>query len=120
MSVAKTRHAFGSKSRVETALANGSIDAYDIVLMEGENNLGELGWVNKQGELVYLDAPKNVKVVTELPETGEADILYVCGTKLYYWSNEAFVTLVNPEASAEQTEELVQEALETALEVVEF
>lgn len=120
MGVAKSRHAFGSKERVAEALENGRIDAYDVVLMEGEDGLGEIGWVNKNGNLVLSSHPKEVKIVAELPETGDVGVLYVCGSKMYIWENSAFKALIDPEETAADTELAIEEALENALGVVEF
>ncbi len=69
----KARHAFGSEANIDTALANGSIDAFDILFLDEK----KIGWIDKNGQKVILEDAKQVSVVDSLPETGEQGILYI-------------------------------------------
>lgn len=48
MSNMKSKHAFGSKDRVQAALGSGAIDAYDVLFFDS----AEIGWVDKNGNVV--------------------------------------------------------------------
>lgn len=66
MSVNLSKHAFGSKDRVEQALLDGKISPFDVVLMANEGeNVGELAWVNKDGELIHSSPSITVKTKNE-------------------------------------------------------
>ena len=43
-----TKHAFGSKDNIETAKANGTINARDILYLDNR----EIGWIDKNGNVV--------------------------------------------------------------------
>lgn len=66
--VEKVRHAFGNSANVESALESGAIDAYDILLLDGDTDNPKIGWVDKNGKAVIL---KDEKV--DLTEV-EADV----------------------------------------------
>ncbi len=89
----KAKHAFGSVDQVEQALADGKINAYDILFLGDDSENAQIGWIDKNGNPIILQAK------TEVAEKIEEVV------------NEAV------EASVEQK---VQEALEGAFEIVEF
>lgn len=43
-----TKHAFGARENIETAKADGKLDAYDMLHLDN----GEMGWLDKDGNLV--------------------------------------------------------------------
>lgn len=53
MSELKSKHAFGSRENIDTAKANGAIDAYDIIYMTN----GEIGWLDKNANTV-INTPR--------------------------------------------------------------
>ena len=105
----RSKHAFGSEANVDAAIANGLIDAYDILFLSE----GKIGWIDKNGKKVIPKTP--VMIVDELPETGEDDVVYVCKSKLYVWNGTAFEPLTGGEGVAEDVVDTkVQEATEAA------
>lgn len=88
MSNFKSKHAFGAEANIDTALAQGLIDAYDILFL----NEGKIGWIDKDGNKVIVEDKKQVVTVTELPETGDAETVYICGNKFYFWNGTEFTT----------------------------
>lgn len=44
----RARHAFGNLEGVDSALQSGTIDAYDILFLDGETN-PKVGWIDKNG-----------------------------------------------------------------------
>lgn len=88
MSVMKSRHAFGSEANVDTALAQGVIDAYDILFLAE----GKIGWINKDGEKVILQDKQQVKVVAELPRPGDAETIYIYNSMMYIWNGTDYTS----------------------------
>ncbi len=60
-----SKHAFGSKDRIESAKAAGTIDAYDILFMDNQ----EIGWISKDGNTV-ISTPRTQEAVTVNGVTG--------------------------------------------------
>lgn len=54
-----TKHAFGSKEKIEAAKAAGTIDAYDVLHLDN----GEMGWIDKNGNTV-INTPRTQKAYT--------------------------------------------------------
>lgn len=61
MSNLRSKHAFGSKENVNAALEQGLIDAYDVLFLDE----GEFGWINRNGEPVYMPTPEDNTTLKE-------------------------------------------------------
>lgn len=87
----RSKHAFGSLERVDEAIANGLIDAYDILFLSE----GKIGWIDKDGNKVILEDKEQVIKVDELPETGVEDVVYIYNNAGYIWNsvNSEYVPL---------------------------
>lgn len=110
----KAKHAFGSEANVDTALQNGTLDAYDILFLDEK----KIGWINRDGEKVILEPPKEILFLEELPEQGEPDVLYVLKTsprQLAIWNGDSYDLIMK-----EVTDEMIQTKIDNALEIVEF
>jgi hypothetical protein len=83
----KSRHAFGSESKVDYAISEGLIDAYDILFL----NEGKIGWIDKNGNKVILEDKEQVLTVDELPEAGESNVIYIYDSKFYFWNGTEYV-----------------------------
>lgn len=59
----KAKHAFGELARVDEAIANGTLNAYDILFVDGEDGKHYVGWIDKEGNKVICD---NAEQITEL------------------------------------------------------
>lgn len=130
----RARFAYGSKANVEAAIESGAVDAYDFLCLNGENERPSLGWVDKNGNPVYVECVKYIEVVSALPEVGEEGILYMLEGKGYVWYNEAFVPMsesvdlseleaeVATKVDASTVETMIETAVAevTGIEVVEF
>lgn len=88
----RARHAFGSLANVETALAEGKIDSYDILFLDGDTE-PKVGWVDSKGEV------RIVKAEADLSEV-EAELA--------------------KKVDAEAVQSMIEEHYELAVEVVEF
>lgn len=89
----RSKHAFGSIENLQNAIDAGKIDHYDILFLTTPTG-HTIGWIDKDGNKVILpenNVSKEVVVVSELPETGEEGIIYICGGKFYYWNDSEFV-----------------------------
>lgn len=84
----KSRHAFGAEANVDNAIAQGLIDAYDVLFL----NEGKIGWVDKNGKKIILPNREQVIKVDVLPDVGKDDVVYICKTKMYVWDGEKYVT----------------------------
>jgi len=74
MAEMKSRHAFGSKENVLKALEQGLIDAFDILYLNGENEVPSIGWIDKDGNPVYVPVPENTESLKALIEELEAQM----------------------------------------------
>lgn len=64
----RSKHAFGSESGIAQAIADGKIDAFDILFLDGDTDHPKMGWLDKNGNVVLLKDEK-----ADLTEV-EADI----------------------------------------------
>ena len=60
-----SKHAFGSKSNIETAKANGKIDEFDVLFLDN----GEVGWVDKNNNTI-INTPRTQTDITVNGVTG--------------------------------------------------
>ena len=87
----KARFAFGSKANIGAAIESGAVDEFDFLCLSGENEKPSVGWIDKNGNPVFVECEKYVEVVDALPETGVENVLYMCEGNGYTWYNNAFV-----------------------------
>lgn len=52
---AKLKPAHGSRKNVEAAIAEGKLDSYDLLFLEGDNETPAIGWVNPNGEAIIIE-----------------------------------------------------------------
>ena len=52
MAELRARHAFGNSSGIDAALEAKKIDAFDILLLDGNTNEPKVGWIDKNGNKV--------------------------------------------------------------------
>lgn len=111
--VNKARHAFGSSDKISDAIANGLIDAYDILFLDGDTN-PKVGWIDSKGEVRIVREEDEVVIVDgeSLPDSGEVGKIYVFGEDAYVWKSEVgFVNLCKPtDVSALETQIAEHEA----------
>lgn len=125
----KSKHAFGARANIQSALESGAIDAYDILFL----NEGLIGWIDRDGNAVI---PESVVFCDDsLPETGKTGVVYIYNNEFYLWDGSKFVvkngggiseSSVDAKISsakaeiAASTKETVDEAVSAAISVVEF
>lgn len=112
--ILRSKHAFGALANLDNAIAEGKIDAYDILfLSDGDEH--RIGWLDKNGNKVILEDKKQVIIVEVLPESGESDVIYICGSTFYFWDGAEFVPATdNVGVSEEFVSDRVNDALENA------
>ena len=111
MSTLKSKHAFGSEANVDSALQQGLIDAYDVLFLSE----GKIGWINKNGEKVILENKQQVVTVSELPEVGNEEVIYIYNAKMYIWDGTEFVS---PTVEGGVDETTVDSKIDTAVQEV--
>ena len=104
----KSRHAFGSEARIDHALEQGLIDAYDILFLKE----GKIGWIDADGKKVILEDRKQVVSVDVLPEIGDVETVYIYNSRFYFWNGSEFVTTID---EVGVTEEEVDTKINTAV-----
>lgn len=55
MATERAKHAFGTLEKVDSALADGTIDSYDILFVKDANGKPYVGWIDKEGKKVICD-----------------------------------------------------------------
>lgn len=106
----KSRHAFGAEEGIDSALAQGLIDAYDILFLNG----GKIGWIDKDGNKVIAEGKDQVATVDQLPEVGDANKVYIYDSKFYFWNGSEFVS---PASDGGVAEDVVDEKIQNATDV---
>jgi hypothetical protein len=95
MATDKARFAYGSKSKVAAAIESGAINEYDFLCLSGENERPSVGWVDANGNPIFVECVKYVEVVSVLPETGEEGIIYMLEGKGHVWYDGTFVPMTS-------------------------
>ena len=128
----KARHAFGSFENVDNAIANGIIDAYDILFTKDAQGNAHVGWIDANGNKVFVESDDNIIVVESLPESGESGKVYIYGENGYFWNGTQFVNLCKPtdvsaleteiatKVTAEEVKTMIKESEDSLVEIVEF
>lgn len=95
----KARHAFGMLENIDSAIADGKIDAYDILFVKDADGNPYVGWIDKDGQKVILQDKVQIVRVEELPtENGDENVVYVHNNTGYIWdsTNNQCVNLCKP------------------------
>lgn len=137
----RAKHAFGALENIDSAIAKGTIDAYDILFVKDANGKPYVGWVDKEGNKVICQEEDKVVVVEgeSLPETGIEGKIYIFGEDGYFWNGTEFVNLCKPtdvtsletqvgelekemeqKVDAATVQTMIEEHSESLIEVVEF
>ena len=137
----RAKHAFGTLGNIDAALANGTIDSYDILFVKDANGKPYVGWIDKQGNKVICQEEEKVIVVDgeSLPSTGVEGKIYIFGEDGYFWNGTKFVNLCKPtdvtaleteiselgtemeqKVDAETVKTMIEEHADSLIEVVEF
>lgn len=58
----KAKHAFGSSENIQAALNSGTIDAYDILFLDGDTD-PKIGWVDKNGNACLVNTKTDLSDV---------------------------------------------------------
>lgn len=91
MAEIKAKHAFGSSANIESAIASGIIDNYDLLFLDGETD-PKVGWIDKDGN-VRIVKNADVKAVDSLPESGETGKVYIYNDEGYFWNGTEYKPL---------------------------
>lgn len=111
MSTTRSKHAFGSEANVDNALAQGLIDAYDVLFLSE----GKIGWIDKDGNKVIPEAKKQVLSVESLPEEGDSETIYIYESKFYLWNGSEYTS---PSVEGGVDETVVDSKIDTAVQEV--
>ena len=113
----KAKHAFGSSERVLESIANGVIDSYDILFLDGDTDNPKIGWVDKDGNPVILKDEKadlsEVEADVEALESAMAE-------KANASDVETLETALATKVTAEEVKTMIKESEDSLVEIVEF
>ena len=130
----RAKHAFGMLENIDSALAAGVIDSYDIIFAKDSKGKPYVGWIDKDGNKVVVKEEDEVVIVEgeSLPESGESGKIYVFGSDAYVWNGNEFVNLCKPtdvsaleeeiatKVTAEEVKTMIKESEDSSVEIVEF
>lgn len=90
----KARLAYGSLANIDSALAAGTIDAYDILFLK-DGDTARIGWIDKDGQKVIVEnGAKSLVHVDELPTSdGDSEVIYIYNNEAYIWDGEKCVSI---------------------------
>lgn len=84
----KSKHAFGALERIDESIANGTLDAYDILFVKDASGNPYIGWIDKGGNKVILHDKAQIIRVEELPTAnGDENVIYVYNNEGYIWDS---------------------------------
>lgn len=135
----KARHAFGNSENIQAALDAGTIDAFDILFMDGATE-PKVGWIDKDGNYRLVDTSCIITVEGDaLPETGKGGKVYIFGDEGYFWNGTEYKPLaksadlttletqvaeletqMSVKVDATTVQNMIEEYSESAIEIVEF
>lgn len=91
----QAKHAYGNSENLMKAVESGAVDAYDILLLDGDTD-PKIGWVDKDGKvkIVKSGGGSSVVRVDELPiSNGDANVIYVYNNECYIWDGTKCVPM---------------------------
>ena len=135
----RARHAFGNSANLEAALQAGTIDAYDILFLDGDTN-PKVGWVDKNGVVKLVEDKTQIVRVDELPVVdGDQNVVYIYNNEGYVWDGTQCVSIaksanltelegqvadleaqIGNKVDAETVQTMIKEQTESMYEIVEF
>ena len=135
----KARHAFGNSANIQSALTAGTIDAYDILFLDGDTE-PKVGWVDKNGVVRLVEDKVQIVRVDELPVAdADENVVYIYDNEGYIWNGEQCVpiaksadltelkgqvsdleTQMGNKVDVETVQTMIREQSESVYEVIEF
>lgn len=100
----QAKHAYGNSENLMDAISKGAIDAFDILLLDGDTD-PKIGWVDKDGKvkIVKSGGSQEIVRVDGLPTSnGDANVIYIYDNECYIWDGEKCI----PMSSSIDEEEL--------------
>lgn len=140
----KARHAYGSRANLNAALEAGTIDAFDVLFLNGEGETPAIGWVDKDGNPIIIESggasgdgsgvsAKEIVRVDELPTAdGDENVIYIYNNEAYVWDGTQCVSIAKPadltelekevatKVDADTVQSMIEAYADSVVEVVEF
>ena len=132
--MSKARHAFGMLENVDAAIANTTIDAYDILFVKDANGKPYVGWIDKDGNKVIVDNAATTTIVEgeSLPEVGETGQIYIFNEEAYVYNGTEYVSIsksadltalekqIATKVDESKVQEMIKAYADADVEVVDF
>ena len=125
----KAKHAYGSRAKLSEAIAQGLVDAYDLLFLNGEDETPAIGWVAKDGTPIVLSpaddlAEAEAKLEGELATKANAEDVETLGSQIAAKADssdvEDLAAEVAKKVDVETVQSMIDEATVGVVEVVEF
>lgn len=121
----KAKHGFGMLENVDSAIAQGKIDAFDILFVKNANGKPYVGWVDKDGQKVIVnDDAELAALETELAAKASAESVETLGSQIATKAESSDVKELEAEVAkkvdATTVQTMINEATVGVIEVVEF
>ena len=115
----KAKHAFGSRANLQSAIDTGKINSYDVLFLNGENEVPTIGWLDKNGNPVIVDV-ENTELSDQVSEL-EASLANKVDESVVDGKITEAVQAVEESAKAYADAQIEAKITETgSLEIVEF
>ena len=118
----KAKHAFGMLENIDTAIAAGTIDAYDILFVKDANGKPYVGWVDKNGNKVVVDDSAKLAALEAAIATkvGTEEVETAIATKADVADVESLEGQIATKVDAATVQSMIDNATVGAIEVIEF
>lgn len=129
----KVKFAFGTLENVDSAIAAGTVDSYDVLLLKDADGKPYIGWVDKDGNKVICEDDEKIIRVSELPTSdGDENVIYIYNNEGYIWNGTECVAIsksadlsalekeIDTKVTAEEVKTMIKESGDSFVEIVEF
>ncbi len=69
----KAKHAYGSRKKLDAAIASGKVDSFDVLFLNGVDEAPAIGWVDKNGNPIIIEQTDISGIEAELATKANAE-----------------------------------------------
>lgn len=106
----KSKMAFGTSENIQSAINQGLIDNFDILLLDGDTD-PKVGWIDRNGV---------VRIVENNADVDLSGIENELATKANMSDVEAFETELATKVTTKEVNTIIKESMDSSVEILEF
>lgn len=110
----RSKNVFGSMENLDKAIEAKQVDAFDILYLKDKDQNPHIGWIDQNGEKVFINHKQYISMVKSLPASGDTEVLYIVGSSAYVWDGSKFILLSSSEGGVD--EKIIDSKIKTAKE----